>query len=138
MLCLLAPREYQHDKVADSEILDEAKVVTIGGKGLSKGKANLLKLFDNSPLDAADFVKSISINFDFHFFDKSGKRLCLTDRALQRSLQKMLSLHQLKIKRAKDLYFHVMRPKKADEPLGDKEFHKLSQGSLKGVKSFVK
>jgi hypothetical protein len=58
-----------HDKVSEKDLIDEEKVVTIAKNGLTKGKANLFKLFDNFPHGSVgDFVKDLSTKSDFAFF----------------------------------------------------------------------
>jgi hypothetical protein len=145
MLLSLAPRENQkesHDKVSEKDLIDEAKFVTIGNKKRpTKGNANLLISFDNFPsVSVSEFLKDLSTKSDFAFFDKNGNRLCLQDKADLDAVKQVLNYHKRKrtikkktigkkktIVATRYLYFHDMKPKKKDEPLGPKEKHKLSR-----------
>jgi hypothetical protein len=84
MLLLLAPRGNQksQDKVSENELLDEAKVVTIGVPLVTKGKKHLFDAFDEFPSGSVhEFVLHLSTSSDFAFFDKRGNRLCLHEKA---------------------------------------------------------
>jgi hypothetical protein len=118
MPLFLLPRETQkeaQDKVSEVDLLDEAKVVTIGNKRVSKGKENLFQLYDKYPHGVAQFMKDLRSKFDFAFLDKSGKRLCLNDRGPRIALEKMLTRHNKK-KAMKEKYLEChQRKKKLDQ-----------------------
>jgi hypothetical protein len=132
MLLSLAPRENKkesHCKVSEKDLIDEAKVVTIGSKRLTKGKANLFRSFDNfSHGSAAELVKDLRTKSDFAFFDKRGKRLCLQDKVPLQAVLDLLGRHKRKSKKKKIV--HDMKPKDAA-----KQKHKLSQQQPTNVKN---
>jgi hypothetical protein len=107
MLLSLAPRENQkesHDtKVSERDLIDEAKVVTIGNKKhATKGNANLLISFDKFPNGSiSDFLKDVSTKSDFAFFDKIGNRLCLQDKRPLDAVKQLLKYHREKRARKK-------------------------------------
>jgi hypothetical protein len=69
MLLLLAPcynpKQASHDKVSEKDLIDGAKLVTIGKHRLSPGKINLFRSFDNfAHGSAAEFLKDLMTKFD--------------------------------------------------------------------------
>jgi hypothetical protein len=96
--------------------------VTLGTARRSKGKDNLLQLFDKYPHGTAAFMQHEPTQWGFIFFGKNGKRLCLNDKGTLKALRNMLDHHKRKNKKNrkhKDLFFHKMNTKN----------HQLSQGN---------
>jgi hypothetical protein len=125
MPLFLLPRETQEeaqDQVSEVDLSDEAKVVTIGDKRVSKGKENLFQLYDKYPHGVAQFVKDLRSKLDFAFLDKSGKRLCLNDRGPRVALKKMLTCHNNK-KAMKEKYLECHQRKKKLDQLSEHTEH---------------